>query len=814
MSASPRAGRTLRRGGGAPGPARDARELPESALRWCCDAGWLPFDTTESVEPITGVVGQDDAIEALRYGLEVFAPGQNIFVRGIAGTGRMTLVRKLMEEISPACPLADDRCYVHNFAQPARPRLITLPRGRGAAFARRVDRLIEFIEQDLGPALAGDAVRAARNALDARAQEEVNALGKPFEDELKANGLVLVPHRTGETVQPEILPLVEGKAVAVEELEKLGAEGAIPAEEVARIRERIAEFAARFDELSRKMAEVQIAHRDAVRAHYEAETRRLLGVHIAAIEREFDVLEVRRFLADVVGDLVQRLGALEQIKAVTRLYRVNAILVHDAAAGCPMIIETAPSLRNLLGEVEHELVPEGGFRADHLMIQAGSLLHADGGYLVLEARDVLAEPGAWMVLMRTLRAGKLEIVPADLPAPWAGPVIKPDPITIAVKVVLVGDAGIYEALNAGDPDFNQLFKVLADFETMIARNETGVRYYAGVIARIARDEGLARFSREAVATLAEHGARIAGRRDRLTTRFGRLADIVREAAFLTAGAGRDTVTAEDVREAVRRGRRRADLPARRFREMIAEGTIGVQTRGEVVGQVNGLAVVQAGPLTYGFPQRITATIGPGTAGAVDIEREAELSGAIHTKGFYILGGLLRHLLRTRHPLAFSASVAFEQSYGGIDGDSASAAEMCCLLSALTDVPLRQDLAMTGAIDQLGHVQAVGAVTEKVEGFYAACASVELTGSQGVVIPRANAGDLMLNPEVMEACVAGRFHIYAVETIHDALELLTGRPAGRREDGGAPYETGTLLRLAEERALEYWRMARERGDAAD
>ena len=780
--------------------------LGKSALRWCCDAVLPSFETTDEVEPITGVVGQDDAIEALRYGLEVFAPGQNIYVRGIAGTGRMTLVRQLLEEISPSCPLADDRCYVHNFAQPSRPRLITLPRGRGGAFRRGVDRLIEFVEEELAQTLNSDSMRAKRAALDQSAQQSMRDLGTPFEEELRANGLALVTRPTPGGVQPDILPVVDGEPVPFESLETLRSQGKVKAGDVATIRERIDSFSIKFEEINHKIAELRLEHREKLRGLLEAETRRFLGYYIDGIESEFGVPEVCDFLADVVADLVQRLGALDQIKKATRKYRVNPILEHRADSGCPIVIENAPTLRNLLGEIEREFVAEGGVHADHTMIQGGSLLQADGGFLILEARDVLAEPGAWKVLLRSLRAGMLEIVPAELASPFGAPFLKPEPIPINVKVVLIGDGGLYELLNGSDPDFGQLFKVLADFETTIPRDGTGVRYYAGVVSRIARDEDLLPFRREAVVSLVDHGARIAGRRDRLTTRFGRLADIAREAAFLADKANRRAVGENDVREAIRRGRRRADLPARRFRQMIAEGTIGIRTAGTEIGQVNGLAVVSTGPLTYGFPQRITATVGPGSAGVVDIEREAELSGAIHTKGFYILGGLLRNLLKTSHPLAFSASVAFEQSYGGIDGDSASGAEMCCLLSALTGMPLRQDLAMTGAIDQLGHIQPIGAVTEKVEGFFAVCKEGGLTGTQGVIVPKANAGDLMLDEEVAAACASGDFGVYAVETIHEALTLFTGMPAGEY-DAEEGYAKGTLLRLAQDRALDYWRMAR-------
>lgn len=486
-----------------PGPTVSATlRVAAADLRWCCDEAWLSFASTDEVEALTGVVGHDDTIEALRFGLEITGPGQHIFVRGLPGTGRLSLVRQLLDDIRPTCPLVDDRCYVHNFAQPDHPRLLTVPRSQGSILSRRIDELITFIQHDLGPLLASDALRAQRATLDDRLQEEIRRVGEPLEADLQAHHLALVLVQAGATGQPALLPVIDGTPVSPERFRALRAQGAIN-----------------------------------------------------------------------------------------------------------------------------------------------------------EAEDV------------------------------------------NIKVILLSDPALYALLEAHDPDFAELFKVLADYETSIARNQQGVRSYAGFLAHLARHEGLPPFARDAVVALTEQGARIVARRDRLTTQFGRLADIPREATFLADRHGSRTVTGAHVQDTTWQRTHRVDLPARHFRTLVAEGTLRIQTRDAEVGQVNGLVVSHAGSLTYGFPSRITATIGPGTAGAVHIEREADLSGAIHTKGFYMLGGLLRFLLRSSHPLAFSASIAFEQSYGGIDGDSASGAEMCCLLSALTDVPLRQDPAMTGAIGQ-------------------------------------------------------------------------------------------------------------------
>jgi predicted ATP-dependent protease len=781
--------------------------LSADALRWRCDAAGLSFDTTDDVKPLVGVVGQDDALEALRFGLETDAPGQNIFVRGLSGTGRMTLIQKLLQDIQPSCDLTRDRCYVHNFSHPDRPRLITLPAGKGQELRRRVEKFAGFIREHLGPALSSETLKAQRTAIDEAAEQEFQSMMAPFNQALNAAGLALVSREVGPITQTAILPLVDGQPVPLEEFDRLIAQGTVSQEQQAELQRKQAEFAKQLAEIGEKANEIRRKHDQAVQKLLEDNARTLLGRFTKTIEKDFPQPSVRQYMSEIVAEvLANRLPGLGKEDGTdTGLYRVNVVLEHRQDSTCPVIVENTPTMRKLLGTIDYEFSRDGDARATHMGITAGSLLRADGGYLIVEARDLLSEPGGWKVLVRTLRTGQLEIIPPELAFPWPGPSLKPEPIDVHVKVILLGDADMYYMLDAYDPDFPQLFKVLADFDTTIKRDQRGLERYAGVLARIVRDEKLLPFDRTGVMALVEHGARIAARKGKLTARFGRLADVAREASFIARKARQSRVSCGDVREAVRRVKRRADLPARRFRELVADGTIRVQTSGSVVGQVNGLAVLQAGPLTYGFPARITATIGPGTAGVINIEREAALSGAIHTKGFYILGGLLRWLLRTDHPLAFNASVAFEQSYGGIDGDSASGAEICCLLSALTDVPLRQDLAMTGAIDQVGHILPIGGVNEKIEGFYDACRDIGLSGTQGVIIPYTNAGDLVLREDVVEVCATGQFSVYAIDTVQEAIELFTGMPAGQRAGDGT-YPESTLLGLAVRRAREYWQKA--------
>lgn len=787
-------------------PADHPLRVPTEQLRWTCDPAQLGFETTLEVDPIHGVVGQGDAVDALRYGLEVHAPGQNVFVRGLTGTGRLSLVKRLLEDIQPSCPVALDRCYVRNFTSPDRPRLVSLPRGRGRAFKQRIEDLADYIQAELVPAMSSDKLQTERKRLQDATREELEAKTQGFDKQLADAGLTMVSIRRGDQATSAILPMIDGEAIQPERFEALLAEGKIDQDYADEVRESLEGFAERFHALNEDLHKLQDAQRTRLRDLYETEARRLLDIELSEIEARFPSASVHTFLSEIIEDVVgSRLAALQEGSVKAReLYAVN-LLVPRESEGCPVIIENTPTLQNLLGTIDRSVQASGARISDHTMISAGSLLRAEGGFLIIDARDLLSENGAWKVLVRTLRTGRLEIVPHDLGLFGGSSNLKPEPIEINVKIILIGDPQLYYALDAKDPDFPNLFKVLADFETEIPRDKAGEDAYAGLLAGLAERESLPPFSAEAAAVLLEHGARIAGRNDRLTMRFGRLSDIAREAAFLTThrDAGAALVDGQHVKDAIQRSRRRADRPSRRFRSNIADGTIRIETSGECIGQVNGLAVMSAGPLTFGFPARITASAGAGSRGVVNIERESQLSGRIHTKGSHILGGLLRHLLPTSHPLVFTISLAFEQSYGGVDGDSASGAETCCVLSALTRIPLRQDLAMTGAIDQFGHIQPIGGATEKIEGFFDACSDVGLTGTQGIILPAANRRNLMLREDVVQACAEGRFHIYCVEHITEALELFTGVPCGALDEDGH-YAEGTLLARAMLRATEYWR----------
>jgi lon-related putative ATP-dependent protease len=784
--------------------------LDPEQLRWQCDESWLDFETTEQVDSASEIIGQELAREALEFGLLCTAPGQNIFVRGTRGTGRLTIVRRMLKDLAPTTSSKRDICFVHNFRQPDRPRLVVLKPGQGPEFRKQIRELASFIVERLKRMMDSEPFLSQRQTLDDQAQERIAGITAPFEKELAENRMALITVQQGPVSAPVIVPLVGDQPVAPEKFREMIKSGEADAAQLEQFRERYPACQKRLAEIGRRVNEAwQEAARELEQFNRNA-AREILSVPShSLIAAHGESPGVKVFIEELIDNAIDRLlgesdenGENGQQEDLLDLYDVNVVLTHDEFYNRPVVEELVPTAMNLLGTVEQRPGPGGMALSDYRGIRAGAILKADQGYLILNIDDLLEEPHAYQSLMRTLRTRRLEIVPQE--SSWMRPyvVVLPEPVDIDVRVILIGNASTWYKLDRLDPDFRDLFKVLADFDDELPRERESVMQYAVVLARLARDEKLPHFHRTAVAALAEHGARIVARGDKLTARFGRIADLAREAAFLASHRDKTTVvTGEHVREAVSRTKKRASLPTGRFQELIDNGTIIVDTEGTRIGQINGLAVMQAGPLTYGFPARITCAMGPGRAGLVNIEGTARMSGAIHTKGFHILGGLLMNLLRLPHPLAFSASLAFEQSYGGIDGDSASAAEMLCLLSALTDVPLRQDLAITGAVDQHGNIQSIGGVNEKIEGFFDVCEFRGLTGTQGVVIPFANAPDLMLRHNVREACRIGEFSIFTVENIGHAIELMTGMPSGF---GQSPPAAGTVLHIAVERAGEFWK----------
>ncbi|MEZ5990402.1 MAG: ATP-binding protein, partial [Planctomycetota bacterium] len=606
--------------------------LPPEELRWICDPKVFPFESTAEIEPGPEFLADEAALEALQFGLRTKAEGQNVFVRGLYGAARMVFLSRLVRRLQPLCPLKQDRCYVHNFEQPDRPRLISLRAGQARRLRKDLQGLVDFVQRTLPKALDSGIVHERRRALEARLEEDVNAITAPFEQELTGSGLQLVTIQLGPMTQAAVFPVVDGKPVPPEELNALVQQGKLDAAAKEAFEKRIPEFSARMAEV---VAEVEDLRQERVRQIEDLVTRsarELLEKHRRRLLDKHPVEALEHYLDELIQDVLEHLLVADEEEAEDRshLYELHLLQDNTDDDVCPVVVEHHPSLINLLGTVEQAFGPEGPQPSDYRCIRAGSLLRADGGYLILDADDLIGEPGAWKVLVRTLRTGTMEITPPELPG-WAqGHALKPEPIPIQVRVLLVGAAGTYELLDFADKDFPELFKCLVDIDPYVDAEPGVLNQYAGLLARVAADEGMPPFHRDAIAALAEHAARIAARRRKLSTKLSRLADIAREAAFLARDEGHPVVTGDDVRGAVRRTKERAMMPSRIYREEVLEGTILLETRGTCVGQINGLAVMSSGPLTYGFPVRITASVGPGSLGIVDIEERSKMSGSIHT----------------------------------------------------------------------------------------------------------------------------------------------------------------------------------------
>ncbi len=792
---------------------QNLRIEPEQ-LRWNCPLDQIGFDSTQDIQPEPQIIGQPLATEALRYGLLTPARSQHIYVRGPEGSGRKTLVRQLLEELRPGGSRKKDRCYVYNFKRPDRPRLISLPPGRARVFRRRIRELAHFIAEGLPQALDTEAVHQQREQIRKRAEQRVLEVTRPLEEALAAAGLQLVSSQVGPMRQLDIFPLEDNEPISMPEFRQRVQAGKISAERAEQVKNDYERYHRQLDQLAVLLQQVQRETTDELLVLKQSVARNALLQACADIRLNFGHDGVPAYLDGLIEDVLEhRVGGDASEFDPHERYDVNILIEHNDDDLKPVVVENNPSLTNLLGSVDLDWSGPQVRPSDYRSIHAGALLRADGGYLVMEVHDLLTEMGAWRHLMRILRCGQLEIVPSELG--WLRPYnfLQPEAIKLDLRVILIGDAQTYALLSYYDQEFSNEFKVLADIDPQIEASADHIAQYAQAVAAIVQSEGLRPFSRAAVGALIERSVRMAGRPQRMSARFGLIADIAREASFLAAEEQCFEVDAQHVRTAVKRRTERGSLPAERFRDYLASGTVMIQTQGAVVGQINALAVIQSGSVLYGIPGRLTASVSAGSAGLINIEREASLSGEIHTKGFQILGGLLRHLLQLDHPLAISASICFEQSYGGIDGDSASAAEFCCLISALAGAPIDQQLAITGSIDQHGHIQAIGGVNEKVEGFFRCCQQAGLTGEQGVLIPASNASELMLSDELWEACARGDFHLYALTRIEEALELLTGVAAGTRDADGH-YADSSLLGRAVARAGEFWQKARQAAAATE
>jgi lon-related putative ATP-dependent protease len=651
--------------------------------------------------------------------------------------------------------------------------------------------------------MESDAYRSRRNRILEKHRAREMELMKAFEKKVLAEGFVLI--QVGQPPNPDILPLIAGEQKNLAELEEMVAAGKLETKDLDRIKQTHDKLTHELQKITRQVLRIESELAGQMKEMDAHSMRPLIAGLFAEIRDQFrlqPVLDYLNRVEDHILSNVHRFAGEEETDPSLMngsgsgeeqeedvAYQVNLFVDNARQKGPPVIVENAPTLARLFGLVERAVIPGGEKPATHMRIKPGSLHCAHGGYLVLNGSDLFTEPAiVWNTLKRTLRTGKVEI-PGMEGLGVNPPALKPEPVLIDVKVVLIGDMSLYSVLYSNDDDFQKIFKIRADFDTEMDNVPANVALYGSFVERLARDEELLSFDRTGLARLAEHGARLAGRQDKLSTRFHLIADMVREASFYARKEKADVVSGHHVERAVEEKTFRGRLAHDKLQEMIQQGLLFIDVEGKKVGQVNGLSVYDVGDNVFGVPVKITATVGMGTAGIINIEREAELSGRTHDKGMQILAGYLRSKYAQDKPLTLTASVCFEQSYSGVDGDSASSTEIYALLSALSGIPLRQDIAVTGSVNQNGDIQPIGDVNEKIEGFFDVCMLRGLTGSQGVLIPNANLGDLMLNPRIVEAARLGQFHVHGISTIDEGIAILTEMPAGdRRGKGRYPRDT--------------------------
>ncbi len=780
--------------------------LEPDQLKHRCDPAGFSFQSTAELPEILEAVGQPRAVDAIQFGIAIRRDGYNLFALGRSGIGKHFIVRSFLDKKAATEPPADDWCYVFNFSQPQKPRALRLPPGLGPRLREDMNRLVEDMRAAIVAAFDGEEYRRRQQEIEnwfAKQQEQAlsDLRTKAAEFNIAVihtpSGVGLAPLREGEVMDPATF-------------------AKLPDDERERIHEQLARFEDQLDAILRQIPKWRRESHQKLRELKQGITRAAVTVLIDEMKKTYAGIEgVQSYLAAVVEDVVENSEhfrrskdseetnlltlALQQASAGPwlRRYHVNVLNDREETAGAPVVYEDNPTYHNVRGRAEY-LSQMGALVTDFSLIKPGALHRANGGYLILDARRMLTEPFAWEGLKMALRAGEIRIESlAHVYSLISTASIEPEPIPLNVKVVLLGDRWLYYLLNALDPDFPELFKVGVDFEEDMPWEDASQAQFAGLLGTIARKHHLRPLDPSGVARVIEHASRLADDASKVSVALLVITDLLREADYWAGVEARAIVGATDVQRAIDAQIRREDRLRERMQEAIDRRIMLITTDGEQVGQVNGLSVITLGRFAFGRPSRITARIRMGAGKVVDIEREVELGGPIHSKGVLILAGYLAGHYVPEEPLSLSASLVFEQSYGMVEGDSASAAELYALISALSGAPIRQGLAVTGSVNQRGEIQAIGGVNEKIEGFFDVCRARGLTGTQGVLVPAANVAHLMLRDDVIEAVRAGQFHVYSVDNVEDGIEILTGTEAGRRDEAGA-FPEGTVNARVEAR----------------
>lgn len=782
-------------------------EVPVEKLRWRLDPATLAFETTEDLEPLQEIIGQKRGVEAFRFGINMEKPGYNVFVTGMAGSGRMATVKRLLEEMSKKDRAPEDLCYVNCFKNPESPVLLRLPGGLGAAFKKDIKNLVETLKKEIPQLFDSQEYINMKKEIMETYEHQASSFFKALDQKVKEEGFTIVDVQMGQFKRPEVMPLVDEKPVPIDQLEVLVEKGRFPKAEFEEMKRKHATLRNQIDQIFLELRDLQKEVSEKIEKMDRATFMKTATDLVSPLTERYRIDKVQKFLQDMLADLADNLKIFSpqtpiQIPGLPMImpdvdmfqpYEVNLLVDNSQRKIPPVIIEEYPTYRNIFGAIERVVDRGGVWRTDFSKIKAGSLVKASGGYLVINLKDAIIEPGVWQALKRALKSKKLEIQTFDPIYLFTTTGLKPESIELNVKVVLIADAYLYHLLGYYDEDLRKIFKVRADFDTAMDRNAQSIQQFAEFIKMAIDEEQLRAFDRTAAAALVEHAVRMTGRQEKISTSFPAIADLIREADFWAGQENVSTVQERHVDRAIETRIYRSNLIEEHIQEMIDRGTLMIDVDGEVVGQVNGLAVFSLGDYMFGKPSRITASTSMGRAGVINIEREADMSGNTHNKGVLILSGYLRKKYAQDKPLTMSASIAFEQSYSGVDGDSASSTEIYALLSSLSEVPIKQSIAVTGSVNQKGQIQAIGGVNQKIEGFYDCCRHKGLTGDQGVMIPESNVKDLMLRKDVVEVIKKGQFHVYAVQNIDDGIEILTGKAPGvKHPDGTFPENTINYL----------------------
>jgi lon-related putative ATP-dependent protease len=792
-------------------------EVPAEKLAWRCDLSFLPYSCTAEMTPLEDFIGQDRAIRAIEFGLGVNKPGFNIFVTGLTGTGKTSIIKAFLKKITnrqttPAAdsPLPEDWCYVYNFTDADRPLALRIRRGWGKLLKADMEQFVQSVQREAKKMFESDEYAHQRQEMVEQIQKKQQQTMEGLIEEANGGGFTLRMTPSGIV----LLPTKDGKPM--QEADYL----ALTAAEKKRLEETRGEIEKKVEDAMREGRKLE---REIGEKLEEAETRAadyLVRIPLADLKEKYrEYPKVVAYLDGVRDHILKNLGRFKGAEAAPSAvalgpmqfgepptdpflpYRINVFVDNSDTHGPPIIVETNPTYHNVFGVIEKKPMV-GGYVTDFTMIKAGSISKANGGYLVLYDRDVLSNAGVWEALQRVIKNRELRI---EEPSAFFGFVppqgLRPEPIPTDTKIIMIGDPTLYRTLAAADPDFRETFKVKADFNFEVDRTQENITAFACFISDYCNREGLRHLDSEAVARVIEQAARQTEDQNKLSTRFSDMVDLLIESNYWAGKDQAELVSGKHVERAIIEKNFRLNLIEKRLQELITEGTILVDVEGAAIGQVNGLAVYQMGDFSFGKPARITAKTFVGRGGIVNIERESKMSGKSHDKGVLILGGYLGGKYAQQTPLSLSSTVCFEQSYDGVDGDSASSTELYALLSSLSEIPIQQGIAVTGSVNQNGEVQAIGGVNQKIEGHYDVCRLKGLTGAQGVMIPRANLRHLMLRPDVIDAVRANKFHIYAVGTIDEGIEVLTGVPAGTRDSAGN-YVEGTVNERVQKKLQQF------------